>query len=168
VVGLFRQPVVRNGDAAHRVAAGPRLAPFPVTELIAVPGSPFPTKDAFSIDDSTGNKRPGCDAARVHGTRSHGPGTRADPREYSERLVKFVAVSRDGRTPTHDPRLLTAQQPSRHKQILAGNFEDQTCGSRQAGRCLLTGGLVAQADSGSIGAGSLRVSGLKGAALIVP
>ena len=44
MVGLFRQPVVRNGDAARRVGAAPQLAPFLVTEWIAVPGSPFQRK----------------------------------------------------------------------------------------------------------------------------
>jgi len=40
----------------------------------------------------------------------------------------------DGRTSTHDPRLLAAQQPPCHEQIPAGNVEDQTAGAGQAGR----------------------------------
>jgi len=70
-------------------------------------------------------------------------------------------VSRDGRTPAHHPRLLTTQQPSRHKQIFAGNFEDQAFSSRQVGRCLLTGGLVAQTYPAPISGSSLRGSGRK-------
>jgi len=31
----------------------------------------------------------------------------------------------DGRTSAHNPRLLAAQQPSSHEQVLAGNIEDQ-------------------------------------------
>ncbi len=40
----------------------------------------------------------------------------------------------DGRTPTHNPRLLAAQQPSCHEQIPAGDIEDQTLGAGQIGR----------------------------------
>ena len=40
----------------------------------------------------------------------------------------------DGRTSTHDPRLLAAQQPSCHEQVPAGNIEDQTLGTGQIGR----------------------------------
>src|SRR5205814_2787616 len=40
----------------------------------------------------------------------------------------------DGRTSTHDPRLLAAQQPSCHEQVPAGNIEDQTFGTGQVGR----------------------------------
>jgi len=45
-----------------------------VTELIVVPASPFPTKDAFSIGDSTGNKRPGFDGARTVAKTYNRPG----------------------------------------------------------------------------------------------
>ena len=40
----------------------------------------------------------------------------------------------DGQTSTHYPRLPAAQQPSRHEQIPAGDFEDQTVGAGQIGR----------------------------------
>lgn len=40
----------------------------------------------------------------------------------------------DGRTSAHNPRLLAAQQPSRHEQVLAGDIEDQTFGTGQIGR----------------------------------
>src|SRR6202030_4286655 len=46
-------------------------------------------------------------------------------------------ASGDGRTPTHDPRLLAAQQPPRHEQVPAGDVEDQASGTRQVGRRLL-------------------------------
>ena len=78
MVALFRQPVVRSDGAIRRVGAAPRLAPFPLLESIVAPASPFPTKDAFSIGDSTGNKRPGFDVASFRGTRSRGPDTRGE------------------------------------------------------------------------------------------
>jgi hypothetical protein len=40
----------------------------------------------------------------------------------------------DGRTSTHNPRLLAAQQPSCHEQVPAGNVEDKTLGTGQIGR----------------------------------
>ncbi len=40
----------------------------------------------------------------------------------------------DGRTSTHHPRLLAAQQPSCHEQVPAGDIEDQTFGTGQIGR----------------------------------
>jgi hypothetical protein len=40
----------------------------------------------------------------------------------------------DGRTSTHNPRLLAAQQPSCHEQVSAGNIEDQTLGTGKMGR----------------------------------
>jgi hypothetical protein len=60
-------------------------------------------------------------------------------------------ASRDGRTSTHDPRLLTAQQPSRHEQVPAGDIEDQASGARQVGRRILACGLFAQIQSGPVG-----------------
>ena len=78
VVGIFRRLVVRSGDAARRVGAAPRLAPFQVTESFAARANPFPTKGAFSTGDSTGNKKRVFDVASFRGTRSHGPGTRAE------------------------------------------------------------------------------------------
>jgi hypothetical protein len=43
-------------------------------------------------------------------------------------------AGRNGRTSTHDPRLLAAQQPPCNDQIPAGDFEDQTAGTGQIGR----------------------------------
>jgi hypothetical protein len=43
-------------------------------------------------------------------------------------------VGGDGRTSTHHPRLLAAQQPSCHEQVPAGDIEDQTLGTGQIGR----------------------------------
>ena len=40
----------------------------------------------------------------------------------------------DGRTPTHDSRIFAAQQPSLHKQVPAGDIEDQALGTRQTSR----------------------------------
>jgi len=53
-------------------------------------------------------------------------------------------ASGDGRTSTHNPRLLAAQQPSRHEQVPAGNLEDQTLGARQIGRCYFADGYFAK------------------------
>ena len=78
VVEIFRRLVVRSGDAARRVGAAPQLAPFRVSELLAVPASPSPTKGAFSTGDSTGNKKRVFDVASFRATRSHGQGTRAE------------------------------------------------------------------------------------------
>jgi hypothetical protein len=50
----------------------------------------------------------------------------------------------DGRTSAHNPRLLAAQQPSRHEQVPAGNLEDQTLGARQIGRCYFADGYFAE------------------------
>ena len=66
--------------------------------------------------------------ARIQTDRNHGRG-----------LAHFSALGwdyagGDGRASAHDPRLLAAQQPSRHEQVPAGNIEDQTLGTGQAGR----------------------------------
>ena len=50
----------------------------------------------------------------------------------------------DGRTSTHNPRLLAAQQPSCHEQVPAGNIEDQTLGSGQIGRRYFADGYFAE------------------------
>ena len=78
VIRLFRQPVVRSGDVARPLAGPPQLAPLPLAELIAAQASPSPEKDAFSIGDSTGNKRPGFDVASFREAQSNDPGTRAE------------------------------------------------------------------------------------------
>jgi len=64
-------------------------------------------------------------------------------------LAHFSALGRnyaggDGRTSAHKPRLLAAQQPSRHEQVPAGNLEDQTLGARQIGRCYFADGYFAE------------------------
>ncbi len=50
----------------------------------------------------------------------------------------------DGRTSTHHPRLLAAQQPSCHEQIPAGDIEDQTFGTGQIGRRYFADGYFAE------------------------
>ena len=50
----------------------------------------------------------------------------------------------DGRTSTHNPRLLAAQQPSCHEQVPAGDFEDQTLGTGQIGRRHFADGYFAE------------------------
>ena len=50
----------------------------------------------------------------------------------------------DGRAPTHNPRLLAAQQPSCHEQIPAGDIEDQTLGTGQIGRRYFADGYFAE------------------------
>src|SRR6266849_230652 len=44
-------------------------------------------------------------------------------------------VGRDGRTPTHDPRLLASQQPARHQQVPSGNDKEQAYGTGKARGC---------------------------------
>ena len=66
-------------------------------------------------------------------------------------------VSGDGRTPTHNPRLLAEQQPPCHEQVFAGDVEDQASSPRQIGRRLFACGLVAEDKSASMSASSLRV-----------
>ena len=50
----------------------------------------------------------------------------------------------DGRTSAHDPRLLAAQQPSRHEQVSAGDVEGQTFGAGQIGRRYFADGYFAE------------------------
>ena len=70
-------------------------------------------------------------------------------------------VSGDGRTSTHDPRLLAAQQPPRHEQIPAGDVEDQASGTRQVGRRLLACRIVTQNEPGPIGDAKQRIRNLE-------
>ncbi len=60
-------------------------------------------------------------------------------RNYGCGLAHFSALGwnhlgRDGRTSAYNPRLIAAQQPPRNEQIPAGNVEDQTASTGQAGR----------------------------------
>src|SRR5579871_5101738 len=78
------------------------------------------------------------DSARVQTNRNHGCG-----------LAYFSALGwnharGDGRTSTHDPRLLAAQQPPCHEQVPAGDIEDQTIGAGQIGRCHFADGYFAE------------------------
>jgi hypothetical protein len=70
-------------------------------------------------------------------------------------------ASGDGRTSTHDPRLLAAQQPPRHEQVPAGDVEDQASGTRQVGRCVLGCRLVTQTEPGPIGDAKQRIRNLE-------
>jgi hypothetical protein len=70
-------------------------------------------------------------------------------------------ASGDGRTPTHNSRLLASQQPPRHEQVPAGDVEDQAAGTRQVGRCLLACGLVAQTEPSPIGDAMQRIPSLE-------
>jgi len=70
-------------------------------------------------------------------------------------------ASGDGRTPTHDPRLLAAQQPPRHEQVPAGDVEDQASGTRQIGRRLLACRLATKIEPGSIGDAKQRIRNLE-------
>src|SRR5207249_1534393 len=67
----------------------------------------------------------------------------------------------DGRTPTHDPRLLAAQQPPRHEQVPAGDVEDQAAGTRQVGRRVFACRLVTQTEPGPIGDVKRRILNLE-------
>src|SRR6266513_2050281 len=70
-------------------------------------------------------------------------------------------ASGDGRTPTHDPRLLAAQQPPRHEQVPAGDVEDQASSTRHVGRRLLACRLVTQIEPGPIGDAKQRIRNLE-------
>jgi len=72
------RPVVRNGGAVRRPVAGPRPILFLAAEWIVARASPSPTRDAFATGDSKPSRKRGCDEARLHGTRSRGPGTPAE------------------------------------------------------------------------------------------
>jgi hypothetical protein len=76
--GSFRRLVVRSDGAVHRPGTPPRLIPFPVAESLVVRASPSPTRDAFSIGDSSRNTKRGFDVVRFHGTRSHDRDTRTE------------------------------------------------------------------------------------------
>jgi hypothetical protein len=76
--GLFRQPVVRSGDAVRRPAAQPLRTPFPVAESLLAPVSPSLRKDAFLIGDSNRNANSGFVVTSFHGTRSHDRDTRVE------------------------------------------------------------------------------------------
>jgi len=78
------------------------------------------------------------DSARIQTDRNHGCG-----------LAHVSTFGRnhaggDGRTSTHHPRLLAAQQPSCHEQVPAGDFEDQAVGAGQIGRRYFADGYFAQ------------------------
>jgi hypothetical protein len=49
-------------------------------------------------------------------------------------LVGYHA-GRDGRTPTHDPRLLASQQSERHQQVPSGNDKEQAFSTGKARGC---------------------------------
>jgi len=70
-------------------------------------------------------------------------------------------ASGDGRTPTHDPRLLAAQQPPRHEQVPAGDVENQASGTRQIGRRLLACRLATKIEPGPIGDAKQRIRNLE-------
>jgi len=74
----LRRPVVRSGGVVHRPGTRPRLIPFPVAEWIWARANPSPTRDEFSIGDSSRNTNRGFDAASSHGTRSHDRGIHAE------------------------------------------------------------------------------------------
>ena len=61
-------------------------------------------------------------------------------------------AGRDGRTSAHNPRLLAAQQPSCHKQVPAGDIEDQTFGAGQIGRRYFADGNFAEDKPDSMSA----------------
>jgi hypothetical protein len=48
-------------------------------------------------------------------------------------------AGRDGRTSTHDPRLLASQQSPCDEQVSSSNAGEQTPGTREIGRCYLAG-----------------------------
>ena len=87
-------------------------------------------RSSFSVEEE--------DSACIQTDRNHGCG-----------LAHVSTFGRnhaggDGRTSTHDPRLLAAQQPSCHEQVPAGDVEDQTLGTGQIGRRYFADGYFAE------------------------
>jgi hypothetical protein len=76
--------------------------------------------------------------ACIQTNRSHGCGLAHVP------TFGWNHAGGDGRTSTHNPRLLAAQQPSCHEQVPAGDIEDQTLGTGQIGRRYFAHGYFAE------------------------
>ena len=97
MVELFRQPVVRNGDVARRAGAEPRLAPFPVVELIVVPARPTTdgpvesTWDAFLR--SVEKRRFWCRRAKFSNSRAARERTIEDTEVRS--VARKVSITRE-------------------------------------------------------------------------
>jgi len=63
----LRRPVVRSGGAVRRPGKQPQRIPFLAAESLAARASPCPTKDGFSIDDSTRNTHGAPFVTSFHG-----------------------------------------------------------------------------------------------------
>src|SRR6516162_4023844 len=109
-------------------------------------------------------KAQGAQATRLVGRAEKEDPARIQEHWHHRRRLAYLPphrgndISGDGRTPTHDPRLLAAQQPPRHEQVFAGYIKDQASGPRQIGRRLFAWGLVTQAQPASMNASSLRIT----------
>jgi len=86
----------------------------------------IPSRDAAEFDSSF-EPLLGSDEC-IQTDRNHGCGLAHVP------TFGWNHAGGDGRTSTHNPRLLAAQQPSCHEQVPAGDIEDQTLGAGQIGR----------------------------------
>jgi len=109
-------------------------------------------------------KAQGTQATRLVGRAEKEDPARIQEHWHHRRRLAYLPphrgddVSGDGRTPTHDPRLLAAQQPPRHEQVFAGYIKGQASGPRQIGRRLFAWGLVTQAQPALMNASSLRIT----------
>ena len=115
--------------------AGVEIAkPLQQTERFCIPFRKTARHQAVRFSFSTEEE----DSACIQTDRNHGCG-----------LAHVSTFSRnnaggDGRTSTHHPRLLAAQQPSCHEQVPAGDIEDQTFGTGQIGRRYFADGYFAE------------------------
>ncbi len=134
----------KNGSVCKTVAdaskhkiflAGVEIAkPLQQTERFCIPFRKTARHQAVRFSFSIKEE----DSACIQTDRNHGCG-----------LAHVSTFSRnnaggDGRTSTHNPRLLAAQQPSRHEQVPAGDIEDQTFGTGQVGRRYFADGYFAE------------------------
>jgi hypothetical protein len=74
--------------------------------------------------------------ARIQTDRNHGCGLAHVP------TFGWNHAGGDGRTSTHNPRLLAAQQPSCHEQVPAGDIEDQRLGQDKLVDAILPTGIL--------------------------
>ena len=74
------------------------------------------------------------------GVEEENPTGIQEDRHHGCGLAHFSAhggyhAGRDGRTPTHDPRLLASQQSARHQQVPSGNDKEQAFSTGKARGC---------------------------------
>jgi hypothetical protein len=90
MVGLFRRPVVRSGDAIHRPAALPRLTPSAAAEWVVARVSPSSTRDAFAIGDSNRDL-----VAQSHVLQLEGSARTEDRGQSGRSVVREMSIGRE-------------------------------------------------------------------------